>query len=87
MDVGGNGQEIKLRRIILKRILGMLGLALLLAALLTVFVTGSLLAEGDNGKAAQNYYHYEECPCDGPYGDDIPNLWGESGPHGQGNAA
>ena len=85
MDVVGNGQEIKLRRIILKRILGMLGLALLLAALLTVFVTGSLLAAGDNAKAAQN--HYETCPCDGPYGDDIPNLWGEPGPHGQGNTA
>jgi hypothetical protein len=62
----------------------MLGLALLLAALLAVFVTGSLLAAGDN--AAQNHYNYEECPCDGPYGDDIPNLWGEPGPHGQGNA-
>jgi len=70
----------------LKRILGMLGLALLLAALLTVFVTGGLLAAGDNAKSAQNHYNYEECPCDAPYGDDIPNLWGEPGPHGQGNA-
>jgi len=87
MNVGGNGQEIKLRRIILKRILGMLGLALLLAALLTVFVTGSLLAASANAKAAQNHYNYEECPCDAPYGDCIPNLWGEPGPHGQGNAA
>jgi len=87
MDGRGNGQEIKLRRTILKRILGMLGLALLLAALLTVFVTGSLLAAGDNAKAAQNHYNYEECPCGEPYGDDIPNLWGKPGPHGQGNAA
>lgn len=70
----------------MKRILGMLGLALLLAALLTVFVTGSLLAAGDNAAAAQNHYNYEECPCDGPYGDCIPNLWGEPGPHGLGNA-
>ena len=85
MDVGGNGQEIKLRRIILKRILGMLGLALLLAALLTVFVTGSLLAAGDNDKAVQN--HYEQCPCDEPYGDCIPNPYHAPGPHGQGNAA
>ena len=71
----------------MKRILGMLGLALLLVALLTVFVTGSLLAASDITKAGQNHYNYEECPCDGPYGDDIPNLWGEPGPHGQGNAA
>ena len=67
----------------LKRILGMLGLALLLAALLAVFATGSLLAAGDDAAAAQNHYNYEECPCDGPYGDCIPNLWGEPGPHGQ----
>jgi hypothetical protein len=90
MDVRGNGQEIKLRRIILKRILGMLGLALLLAALLTVFVTGSLLAAGGNTNGAYNHYNYEECPCDEPYGDCIPNLWGLTGepaPHGQGNAA
>jgi len=71
----------------LKRILGMLGLALLLAALLTVVVTGGLLAAGDDAKAAQNHYNYEECPCGEPYGDDIPNLWGEPGPHGQGSAA
>jgi len=83
MHIVGNGQEIKLRRIILKRILGMLGLALLLAALLAVFVTGGLLAAGDNAEAAQNYYNYEECPSGEPYGDDIPNLWGEPGPHGQ----
>jgi hypothetical protein len=90
MDGRGNGQEIKLRRTILKRILGMLGLALLLAALLTVFVTGSLLAASDNAKGAQNHYNYETCPCEEPYGDCIPNLWGQSGepaPHGQGNAA
>ena len=71
----------------MKRILGMLGLALLLAALLTVFVTGSLLAAGDNAKAVQNNYNHEECPCDALYGDCIPNLWSEPGPHGQGNAA
>ena len=71
----------------MKRILGMLGLALLLAALLTVFVTGSLLAAGDNAKAAQNNYNYEECPCDEPYGDCSPNLWGRPGTNGQGNAA
>jgi hypothetical protein len=83
MDVQVTAKKIKLRRIILKRILGMLGLALLLAALLTVFVTGSLLAAGDNAKAAQNQYNYEDCPCDEPYGDGIHNLWGEPGPHGQ----
>jgi len=87
MDIQVTAKKIKLRRIILKRILGMLGLALLLAALLTVFVTGSLLAAGDNAKAAQNQYNYEDCPCDEPYGDCDPNLWGEAGPHGQGNAA
>jgi len=64
----------------------MLGLALLLAALLTVFVTGSLLAAADNAKAAQNSYNYETCPCDEPFGDCIPNLHHEPGPHGQGNA-
>ena len=69
----------------MKRILGILGLALLLAALLTVFVTGSLLAAGDN--AAQNHHNYQECPGGEPYGDGIPNLWGERGPHGQGNPA
>ncbi|MDH4269681.1 MAG: hypothetical protein OEV52_05225 [Dehalococcoidia bacterium] len=62
----------------MKRILGMLGLALLLAALLTVFVTGSLLAAGDNPKAAQN--HGEGCPCDEPCGDCIPNDWDWGGP-------
>ena len=87
MDVGGNGQKMELRRIILKRILGMLGLALLLAALLTVFVTGSLLAAGENAEAAKNHYNYEVCPCDAPYGDCIPNLWDGPGPHGQGNTA
>ena len=71
----------------MKRILGILGLALLLAALLTVFVSGSIMAASDNAQAAKNHYNYQECPCDGPYGDDIPNLWGEPGPHGQGNAA
>ena len=65
----------------------MLGLALLLAALLTVFVTGSLLAAGDNAKAAQNHHNYEECPCDAPYGDCIPNPWSGPGQHGQGNPA
>ena len=69
----------------LRRLPGMLALSLLLAALLTLLVTGSLLAASDNGSAAQN--NYQECPCDGPYGDDIPNLWGEPGPHGQGNTA
>ena len=68
----------------MKRILGMLGLALLLAALLTVFVTGSLLAASDSAKGAQNNYNHQECPCDAPYGDCIPNEWGERGPHGQG---
>jgi len=67
----------------LKRILGMLGLALLLGALLTVFVTGSIMAASDNAKGAQNYCHHEECPFDEPYGDCVPNLWGEPGPHGQ----
>lgn len=71
----------------MKTILGVLALALLLTALLTVSVTGSLLAAGDNATAAQNHYNYEECPCDEPYGDCVPNLWGEPGPHGQGNAA
>ena len=71
----------------MKRILGMLGLALLLAALLTVFVTGSLLAAGDNATAVQNHYNYEESPCGEPYGDCIPNLYHAPGPHGQGNAA
>ena len=71
----------------MKRILGIIGLALLLAALLTVFITGGLLAAGDNAEGAQNNYNYEECPGGEPYGDDIPNLWGEPGPHGQGNAA
>ena len=70
----------------MKRILGMLGLALLLATLLTVFVTGSLLAASDNANDIQNHYNYEECPCDEPYGDGINNLWGEPGPHGQGDA-
>jgi hypothetical protein len=70
-----------------KKVPGILGLALVLAALLTVFVTGSLLAADDNAQGAQNYYHYEECPCDEPYGDDIPNLWSTPGPHGLGNAA
>ena len=59
----------------------MLGLALLLAALLTVSVTGGIMAASDNG------YNYQECPGGEPYGDDIPNLWGEPGPHGQGNVA
>lgn len=68
----------------MRRILGILGLTLVLAALLSVFVTGSLLAAADdNAEAAQN--HYEECPCEEPYGDCIPNLWGEPGPHGQPN--
>ena len=67
----------------MRRILGILGLALVLAALLSVLITGSLLAAGDNAAAAQN--HYEECPYDEPYGDCIPNLWGEPGPHGQSN--
>jgi len=67
----------------LKRIPGILGLALLLAALLTVFVTGSIMAASDSAEAAQNYHEYQECPRDEPYGDDIPNLWGEPGPHGQ----
>jgi hypothetical protein len=71
----------------LKRILGMLGLTLLLAGLLTVFVTGSIMAASDNAEAAQNHYNYQECPGGEPYGDDIPNLWGEPGPHGQGNSA
>lgn len=71
----------------MKRILGIIGLALLLAALLTVFVTGGLLAAGDNAKGAQYSHNYEECPGGEPYGDCIPNLWGEPGPHGQGNAA
>lgn len=70
----------------MKRILGMLGLALLLAALLTVFVTGSLLAAGGNTNGAHNNYNYKDCPCDEPYGDCIPNLHHEPGPHGQGNA-
>jgi hypothetical protein len=69
-----------------KRILGLIGLALVLAALLTVLVGGSLLAANDFANAAQNHYNYEECPCDGPYGDCIPNLWGRPGPHGQANA-
>ena len=64
----------------MKRILGIIGLALLLAALLTVFVTGSIMAASDSAEAAQN--NYETCPRDAPYGDDIPNLWGEPGPHG-----
>ena len=67
----------------MKRILRMLGLALVLTALLVVSITGSLLAAGDNAEVAQN--HYEECPCDEPYGDCTPNLWGEPGPHGQEN--
>ena len=67
----------------MRRIFGILGLALVLAARLTVLVTGGLLAAGDSAEAAQN--HYEECPCDEPYGDCIPNLWGEPGPHGQPN--
>ena len=71
----------------MKRILGMLGLALLLAALLTVFVTGGLMAANDNAEAAQNHYNYQECPAEEPYGDDIQNLWGEPGPHGQGDPA
>jgi len=71
----------------LRKILGTLGLALLLASLLTVLVTGSLMAAGDNAKADQNHYNYQECPGGEPYGDDIPNLWGEPGPHGQGNAS
>jgi hypothetical protein len=71
----------------LKKTLGMLGLALLLAALVTVSVTGSLLAAGDNAKAAQNHYNYEECPCEALCRDCIPNLWGGPGPYGQGNAA
>ena len=62
MTVRGNGQETELRRITLKKALGILGLALVLAALLTVFVAGSLLAADDNAQGAQNYYHYEECP-------------------------
>ena len=65
----------------------MLGLALLLAALLTVSVTGSIMAASDNGQAAHNHYNYQECPGGEPYGDDIPNLWGGPGPHGQGNVA
>jgi hypothetical protein len=69
-----------------KRILRLIGLTLVLAVLLTVLVTGSLLAASEFANAAQNHYTYEECPCDGPYGDCIPNLWGGSGPHGQGNA-
>ncbi len=70
----------------MKRILGILGLALLLAALLTVFVTGSIMAAGGKTSGAHNNYNYQECPGGEPYGDDIPNLWGEPGPHGQGNA-
>ena len=71
----------------MKRILAMLGLALLLAALLTVSVTGGIMAASDNGEAAHNSYNYQECPGGEPYGDDIPNLWGGPGPHGQGNVA
>ena len=71
----------------MRRILGILGLALLLAALLSVFITGGLLAASDNADGAHNHYNYEECPGGEPYGDDIPNLWGEPGPHGQGNPA
>jgi len=41
------------------------------------------MAASDSAEAAQNYHEYQECPRDEPYGDDIPNLWGEPGPHGQ----
>ena len=67
----------------LKRILRMLGLALVVTALLVVFITGTIAAAGDNADAAQN--NYEECPYDEPYGDCDPNLWGGPGPWGQGN--
>jgi len=67
----------------LKRILKMLGLALVVTAILVVFITGAVAAAGDNAEAAQN--KYEECPYDEPYGDCVPNLWGEPGPHGQAN--
>ena len=67
----------------LKRILRMLGLALVLTAILVVSITGAVVAAGDNAAGAQN--NYEECPYDEPYGDCVPNLWGEPGPHGQEN--
>ena len=57
---------------------------MVLTGLLVVSITGAVFAAGDNAKVAQN--QYEECPCDEPYGDCIPNLWDGSGPHGQGNA-
>lgn len=68
----------------MKRIVRILGLAMVLTALLVVSITGAVFAAGDNAKVAQN--KYEECPYDEPYGDCIPNLHHEPGPHGQGNA-
>lgn len=67
----------------MKKILRILGLAMVLTAILVVCITGTIFAAGDNAEVAQN--HYNECPCDEPYGDGIPNLWGKPGPHGQPN--
>ena len=52
-----------------------------LIALLSITITGAVFAAGDNAEFTKN--HYMDCPYDEPYGDDIPNLWGKPGPHGQ----
>jgi len=65
----------------LKRFVRLLGLTMGLIALLSISITGAVFAAGDNAEFTKN--HYMDCPYDEPYGDDIPNLWGEPGPHGQ----
>lgn len=83
----------------MKRILRMLGLAVVLSALLVVSITGAVFAAGDNAKGpqAQTQNQYEECPCEEcPCGDGVCNeyckdysyKWGETeepAPHGKQN--
>ena len=56
----------------MKRILRILGLAMVLSALLVVSITGAVFAAGDNAKGpqSQTQNQYEECPCEEcPCGD------------------
>ena len=80
----------------MKRILRILGLAMVLSALLVVSITGAVFAAGDeNGKGNfQNQGEVcpcEECPCgECIYGESVLNEWDwdwaeredPSGPHG-----
>jgi hypothetical protein len=72
-----------------KKVFGVLGLAMVVAAIMAIGLAGTVFAsDGNSGQGNQTQNQGEVCPCgDGDCGDCVPNEYLEPGPHGLGGSA